>query len=1097
MRIWPVLRGWLVLLLGPGLVLLGAVTPAAAQEPSTAEGPVSVKLGSHVVLPSSLVGRPVTKLEVVTAGGRWQVAETLKKNRLGQPLSAGYARAIMSEFLATGRYADVQAAAVPFGAGVLLRITVVPRRIVTQVRVNGGGLDDGITLEAAGVGPGDDITSETLPEIEARVRELYRFRGFPEASVAAQAVDTDEPMHVVLHLSVRPGDALTLARRDFEVHPRMTGALARLLADYEVDAGDRADAEQLKHADLELTGRLRAAGYHDAAVEHRIDWRALGPQLAVVVWSGPKVRMRFEGNDHFDADELAEELELEADAERNPGALSRRLRDFYVKRGFLDVAVDFERREQTDGTRVDFVFRVREGARVVVRARHFPCLTGSRSGSDVAAEIDSFLSEALPGTGLVGPVDPNQLDGLIAPDRVGSRRVAPLLLDPWTTYDPSVYEKALEHVRALYRSEGYLSAQVGPVVVLRRACDLRSGARCVPVGSLRSAAITCARDAGNPELEEHASKLTCVPDPKRGLTCEPDVQLQIPIVLGPRAELWDIGFEGNRVLVESELHEVTGLDLGGPVSQLALEEARRRIVERYAEDGYVYAGVEVDLELSPDRTRAKAKFVISEREPVTVRAIVVEGARFTEQDLILSRAALEPGGLYRRSLVRATEERLATLGVFTSVTVDLEDPEVPARQKVAVIRVHERLPQYLDVRPGFSTGEGLRIAFEYGHRNLAGRAIGLVLRVQLGYLPPPLILEAGLRRTFEDLLESESVLFLLERRNSATLEFPEVGLGPLFRLSVEGLDVRDISREFAIEKRAAIVTLSYRPERAFNVSFGAALELNEADIYSDVLSGGELTPLEEYLQQNPNRALINLLNIPTGYTLAASQRVGVSWDRRDNAVSATRGTLLSVNVEHVNAFPIDDSESGAAPQFVSDFKSHFLQYTGRVAGYLSLSDGGLALATSLRWGFNHQLESGSSTYPDRLFFLGGVDSLRGFPLWSLVPEDWDRRLRAPEPGERQLTEDEIPVRGGNLFLNPRAELRIPIVGIWQTAVFLDTGNLWLESNEVFNAFRLRYSAGLGLRVNTPVGPLALDYGVNLDRRYYEGFGAFHFSIGLF
>jgi outer membrane protein assembly factor BamA len=278
---------------------------------------------------------------------------------------------------------------------------------------------------------------------------------------------------------------------------------------------------------------------------------------------------------------------------------------------------------------------------------------------------------------------------------------------------------------------------------------------------------------------------------------------------------------------------------------------------------------------------------------------------------------------------------------------------------------------------------------------------------------------------------------------------------------------------------------------------GAALELNEADIYSDILSGDAPTPLEEYLQRNPSRALISLLNIPTGYTLAASQRIGVTWDQRDSAVSATRGTLLSVNVEHVNAFPIDSSESGAAPQLASDFKSHFLQYTGRVAAYLSLNERGLALATSLRWGFNHQLESGSSTYPDRLFFLGGVDSLRGFPLSSLVPEDWDRRLQAPEAGETQLTEDEIPVRGGNLFLNPRAELRIPIVGIWQTAVFLDTGNLWLESSEVLNAFRLRYSAGLGLRVNTPVGPLALDYGVNLDRRYYESFGAFHFSIGLF
>jgi outer membrane protein insertion porin family len=1094
-RVWPLLVAW---------VLLWSIAPAAGQETSTAEGPIPIKLAAAVPLPPNLLGRPVLKLEVVTAGGRWQVPEKLQQNRLGQALSPAYARALMQELLATGRYADARASALPLGRAALLRITVVPRRIVTQVRVTGGGLEDNLILEAAGIGVGDDITLEMLPNIDLRVRELFRTRGFPEASVVTQAVDTDEPMHVVLHLSVRPGDPLLLAERDFEVHPRLTSELAQLLDAYPVEMGGRVDAEELKRADLDTTRRLRAAGYHDAAVDHRIEWREQGPHLVIVVWSGPKIRMRFEGNDSFDKDELTHELEAsaEADAERSPVALSRRLHEFYVQRGFLDVSIDFERRENADGSLVDFVFRLRENPRVRVQARYFPCLTGQRSAADVAAEIDGVLSEALPGTSVFGPVDPNLLDQRLAPRSAG-KQVAPLSLDPWTTYDPSVYEKALEHLRGLYRSEGYLSAQVGPVLVFRRACDPRSPAgKCLPVAAASLPTAACQRDpsAGETAARAPTTGLTCVPDSKRGLRCESSVQLQIPVVLGPRAALWDIGFDGNRTLVESELRDVTGLDLGGPVSQLELEEARRRIVERYAEEGYVFAGVEVDLELSPDRTRARAKFVISEREPVTVRDVIVHGAHFTAPDLILSRAALKPGDVYRRSLVRATEERLATLGVFTSVTVDLEDPEVPARQKVAVIRVQERLPQYLDVRPGFSTGEGLRIAFEYGHRNLAQRAISLVLRVQLGYLPPPLILESGLRRTFEQLLDRESILFLLERRNSAALEFPEVGLGPLFRLGVEGLDVRDVSREFAIEKRAAIVTLSYRPGRAFNVSLGAALELNEADIYSDVLSDdGELTPLEDYLAQNPgNRALRNLLNIPTGFTLAASQRIGVTWDRRDNAVAATRGTLLSVNVEHVQAFPIERADSGAAvPR--SDFKSHFLQYTGRIAGYLRLTDGGLALATSFRWGFNHQLESGSSTYPDRLFFLGGVDSLRGFPLWSLVPEDLDRRLRATSgaAGNVQLRDVDIPVRGGNLLLNPRAELRVPIVGIWQTAVFLDTGNLWLESSEVFNSFRLRYSAGIGLRVNTPVGPLALDYGVNLDRRYYEEFGAFHFSIGLF
>jgi outer membrane protein assembly factor BamA len=255
---------------------------------------------------------------------------------------------------------------------------------------------------------------------------------------------------------------------------------------------------------------------------------------------------------------------------------------------------------------------------------------------------------------------------------------------------------------------------------------------------------------------------------------------------------------------------------------------------------------------------------------------------------------------------------------------------------------------------------------------------------------------------------------------------------------------------------------------------GGSLELNELDVFSDVTALREQFP--------------NLLNIPDGLTLAVAQRIGVTWDRRDNSVAATRGTLLSVNLEHVNAFPLEDSSFGTSSDLTSDYKGHFLQYTGRVAGYVRLTERGVALATSLRFGFNQQLEEGSATYPDRLFYLGGVDSLRGFPLWSVVPEDLNRTL---------VDEGDIPIRGGDVLINPRAELRIPIVDVWQTAVFLDTGNLWADADEVFDTFRLRYSAGMGLRVNTPVGPLALDYGINLAPRSYEDFGAFHFSIGLF
>ena len=57
-------------------------------------------------------------------------------------------------------------------------------------------------------------------------------------------------------------------------------------------------------------------------------------------------------------------------------------------------------------------------------------------------------------------------------------------------------------------------------------------------------------------------------------------------------------------------------------------------------------------------------------------------------------------------------------------------------------------------------------------------------------------------------------------------------------------------------------------------------------------------------------------------------------------------------------------------------------------------------------------------------------------------------------------------------------------------------DLWRDPDNV-ELFALRYAAGAGLRITTPIGPLALDYGINLIRRSWEDFGAVHFSSGLF
>jgi len=1046
---------------------------------------------------AALAGKTVLRVDLVSEGGRLTQGQVLQHARVGAVFTAELARQALRELLDSGRYARASVFVEPLGDGVVLKLVVLPRRVIRRVDLSGAPVARDELLRDASPKPGDDLTELDLPGVSARLEAELSRRGFPKARVTASAVDTDDSLNVVLSLEVRPGAPRAVVDRWFAVYPDpdVTG-LRPALATYAVKVGQRADDELLDAADDELEGTLRESGFYRASVSHRIEPKPKGALLRVIVQAGPLMVLAFEGNRTFDDDALEEALALDESEDRDPRVLADRLRDFYEQHGFLDATVKSEERGAPDAGVHELFFSIREHTLVRVIGREYPCLSGERTPAEIGSEIDSFLSE-LPGSELLGPVDENAMGDTYGPRAGYGRRRSSATPSPWNHYVPDVYDKAIEHLRDLFRAQGYLSASVGPKVLVRRACDPHSPPGvCNPIGPRRRPSTECRYDPVGLPLEEPPidPALTCRPDPARGVRCEPEAVLHLPIKLGPRTILYDATFEGNRVLVEKVLAQAAELELGKPVSQIELEKARRRLVDLYAEEGFAFAEVEAALDLSADHSRGRARFVIGEREPVRVARIDVNGARITSESLVRSRIALTVGGLYRRSLVRATEEQLGQLGVFSSVSVGFEDPYVPAREKVVVVTVEERQPQYLDVRPGFSTGEGFRIMFEYGHRNVAGEAIQLRLSSQLGYLPDALILEDSVQRKYDELDTGERI----ERRNTATIEFPEIGLGPMFRLSVDGVDLRDNSRDYGLTKDAAIVTLHFRPTRRVTMQIGGSLERNNASIFGSEEKGA----LEEYVKDNPEQR--NTFRVPEGTTVAIAQQFRVAWDRRDNPLDATTGTLFALGAEHVHADPAGDTEAGGSSVFAAT-TSDFMRYDGRLAGYVRLSKRGLALAVSVRGGVIDQLIKDSRTYPDRLFFLGGADSIRGFSQDSLIPEDIAEQLLDPASG---LSVNEVVIRGGDAFLNPRAELRIPLTGEVQTALFVDSGNLWTDPT-LIDPLDLRYAAGTGIRIATPIGPLVFDFGLNVERvldqiypdrtrqRTWESIGAFHFSIGVF
>lgn len=113
---------------------------------------------------------------------------------------------------------------------------------------------------------------------------------------------------------------------------------------------------------------------------------------------------------------------------------------------------------------------------------------------------------------------------------------------------------------------------------------------------------------------------------------------------------------------------------------------------------------------------------------------------------------------------------------------------------------------------------------------------------------------------------------------------------------------------------------------------------------------------------------------------------------------------------------------------------------------------------------------------DRLF-LGGGNDLRGFDFREVGPKDAN--------GE--------PL-GGSTLARATAELTFPIVEKVRGAFFYDTGYVDTGSFD-YSPSQIASDVGFGLRLDLPVGPLRLDYGIPIQKAGNSGSGHFNFNVG--
>ena len=511
-----------------------------------------------------------------------------------------------------------------------------------------------------------------------------------------------------------------------------------------------------------------------------------------------------------------------------------------------------------------------------------------------------------------------------------------------------------------------------------------------------------------------------------------------------------VGFEGTGPVAEDRLAKGLRLRPGVPFNPTLISADVYAMKREYFEKGYV--AVEIDDSVTVDGKSVRLFYRIAPGPVVTIRRIEIRGNRLTKDYIIERELVVKEGEPFRLSKAIETQRNLFETGLFTEAEILPESLDAKSRTVDVAVRVRERKSAYFEV--GFGVGNilGSRVTGEWGDKNLFGRGKKLRLKAEYSF---------GL---FEGGVVDFGNIDPKVKYYRYDAEFGERHIfGSQFLLGINAY----------LEKDATVEAIIIRTR---GVAVGGLRHLTPR---TDLL----LRLLAERIEREAT---------DVGSERSNSRLVAgaLSHDARDFILDPRKGGYRDIRFELAGGVLGGDNDFYTLNTTLQKY------WTKRRSSVIALRT---------RVGFADAYGSSKDTgVPvENRFFTGGGNSVRGFKENSLGP------TAVLDPESASPTETVI---GGRLLLLGNAEVRFPIPFFsryrFSGAVFADGGNVWSSLGSVdLEDFRLyagkgdvteddfRYSVGVGLRYNTPVGPIRLDYGMPIKKDDTDRFGLFHVSLG--
>ncbi|MEH2090152.1 BamA/TamA family outer membrane protein [Nostoc sp.] len=545
--------------------------------------------------------------------------------------------------------------------------------------------------------------------------------------------------------------------------------------------------------------------------------------------------------------------------------------------------------------------------------------------------------------------------------------------------------------------------------------------------------------------------------------------VRVSFVVQPNPVLSKVEVQANpgtgvaSVLPPTTVDEVFKEQYGKILNLRDLQEGIKQLNKRYQDQGYVLANVIGAPQVSESGvvTLQVAEGVV---ENIRVRFRNKDGQETDEkgqpirgrtQEYIITREVeLKPGQVFNRNTVQKDLQRVYGLGLFEDVNVSLDPGTDPSKVDV-VVNVAERSSGSIAAGAGISSASGLFGTVSYQQQNLNGRNQKLGTEIQVGErellfdvrFTDPWIAGDPYRTSYTTNIFRRSSISLIFDGKDEDIRTFNPG-------NPTDVDSQDRPRILRVGGGVTFTRpLSANPYKTSVWTASAGLQYQRVSARD---ADGNLRKTGAVFDDDTGNRLsdeIPLTLSSSGQDDLLLLQVGAQRDLRNNPLQPTSGSYLRFGVDQ--SVPV-----GLGNIFLTRLRGSYSQYLP--IKLISLSKGAQTLAFNLQAGTIF-----GDLPPYEAFTLGGSNSVRGY--------------------------EEGALGSGRSYVQASVEYRFPVFSVVSGALFFDLGSdlgTSTRAAEVLNKNGSGFGYGLGVRVQSPLGPIRIDYGINDD-----GDSRINFGIG--